>query len=219
MKKNLKNIFCILIAIFTVLIVGVGAAKVTVTYTPDLPVEEPDDYTKYLDEEWSSVRDLSDRQGYRNWYYYCGDADQPGTLALMSFNDYYGRWSSKYQQLYFDTYMWSSVWLPDGQTGMGIGMGFLVPATGKLSVKANVTLLSNRDNNAADGVVFCITDKTGLPLGNNNLTITPDMGAQTHTINMTLDMEKGDEVLFMLFPNTNNNNDFTDVEIIINYVK
>mgnify|MGYP001084596238 CR=1 FL=1 len=37
--------------------------------------EDVDDYKLYLNDTFNSVKDLSDAQGYRNWYYYCGDTD------------------------------------------------------------------------------------------------------------------------------------------------
>ena len=214
--RKFKSLICaVLAAISVVCAVSCGGGTNT-TYSPALPAQPKDDYRQYLNEQWSSVNDMSDMQGYRNWYYYCGDPYDK-SLELMVFNDYYGRWSSKYQQLYFDTYMWSNVWLPEDQQGYGIGMGFKAPASGRLQIVAEVTLLAEEKYNSGDGVVFSISDKNGLP--HDAMSIDAYQGGQKQTMNLTIDIKMDEEVLFMLFPNTNNKNDFTEVNVTIKYAK
>ena len=133
----------------------------------------------------------------------------------MTFNDYYGRWCSKYQQLFYFTYMWSTVWYPEDQQGYGIGMGYKAPATGKIEFTAVVRLLQEPAYSNGDGVVFTVSDKNGDPY--DGLSITPAEGAKDFTLSQTVDVEMGGEILFMLFPNGNNTHDFTNVEITIKY--
>lgn len=178
--------------------------------------EEVDDYKLYLNETFNSVKDLSDAQGYRNWYYYCGDTDD-NSLSLMTFNDYYGRWCSKYQTLFYSTYMWGSFWLPEDQQGYGIGMGFKAPATGKVHVSCMVRLLAEERFNSGDGVVFSITDINGEPYDGGE--IKPRDGGKDFTYEFDTNIAKDNQILFMLYPNNSNQNDFTDVNITINYVE
>lgn len=171
-----------------------------------------DDYRRYLDDTFSSVGDASDCQGYRNWYYYCGDPDDD-SFHLMTFNDCYGRWCSMYQELYEDTYMWSSAWLPGNNDG--IGMGFRAPAKGKISLLTEVTLLQDYDM-SGNGVLFTVTDRSGEYYERMN--IKPEEGGTKKTYSEELSVEKGQELLFFLFSNSNNTYDFTDVNITIRYI-
>lgn len=184
------------------------------TYNPALPAAAKDDYKLYLSDTFNSVNDLSDKQGYRNWFYYCGDPDD-NSLALMAFNDYYGRWCSSYQQLFYYTYMWGKTWLPEDQQGMGIGMSFKAPATGTISYKVVLRLLAHESINTGDGVVFTVSGIKTEPY--KSLSITPAMGGADQTVQGTLEVAIGENVMFMLFPNTNNANDFTDVDITVTY--
>ena len=214
MRNILKKILLFFCAGLCFVAAGCGSEEKTV-YSPALPEAVKDDYTMYLNETFNSTEDLSDCQGYRNWYYYCGDPEDD-SLSLMVFNDYYGRWCSEYQSLYYYTYMWSTVWLPEDQQGYGIGMGFKAPATGKVSVSATVRLLADPDYSNGDGVVFTISDKRGDPY--DGKLITPAEGAQDFVLSQEISVEMGDEILFMLFPNANNTHDFTNVDITVKYL-
>ena len=172
-----------------------------------------DDYKQYLGETFNSVVDLSSRQGYRNWYYYCGDPEDQ--LSYMTFNSYYGRWCSKYNTLYADTFMWGNSWLPDNNAGAGVGMGFKAPATGTVEVNATVKLLSPEQYNSGDGVLFVVSDKSGELY--SSIFITPKDGGIDKTICETIEVSIGEEILFMLYGNLNNVNDATDVNISISY--
>lgn len=214
MKRTFRKILAVLFSGALLMAAGCGA-KEKIVYSPALPGEAKDDYTLYLDETFNSTADLSDCQGYRNWYYYCGDPEDD-SLSLMVFNDYYGRWCSEYQSLYYYTYMWSTVWLPEDQQGYGIGMGFKAPASGKVSVSATVRLLADPNYSNGDGVVFTISDKSGDPY--DGKLITPEEGAQDFVLSQEIDVEMGDEILFMLFPNSNNTHDYTNVDITVKYL-
>ena len=135
----------------------------------------------------------------------------------MVFNDYYGRWCSKYQQIYYFTYLWSRAWLPEDQQGYGIGMGFKAPATGTVHVTATVRLLAEERFNSGDGVVFTISDKRGDPY--DGVAIAPENGAKDFVLEKDIEIAMGSEILFMVFPNTSNQNDFTDVDITIKYIR
>lgn len=215
MKRVYKYIVSILLIVFLMCIFA-SCSKETITYDPEPTAEVVDDYTQYLGQTFNSTQDLSDCQGYKNWYYYCGDPED-GSLAYMVFNDYYGRWCSKYQQIYYFTYMWGTTWLPEDQQGYGIGMGFKAPATGKLDISVTVRLLALPKFSNGDGVIFTISDINGDPY--DGVSITPADGDKDITLDCTVDVEIGEEVLFMLFPNSNNTHDFTNVDITINYVE
>ena len=207
-----KSSLALLTALLTLGAVGCGKT----TYNPPLPSAGVDDYTQYLNETFNSTADLSDCQGYRNWYYYCGDPDND-TLSYMVFNDFYGRWCSEYQGLYTSTYMWGTAWLPEGQQGYGIGMGFKAPATGTVEVSVTLRLLAHPDFSSGDGVVFTISDITGEPY--DGVSISKQKGAKDQILETTVDVKMGEEILFMLFANANNTHDYTNVDITINYVE
>lgn len=214
MRKTIKTSMIVLLTSF-LSICTAGCDAKNVSYNPPLPTGQADDYKQYLGETFNSTADLSDCQGYRNWYYYCGDPDND-TLAYMVFNDFYGRWCSKYQQLYTSTYIWGTAWLPEGQQGYGIGMGFKAPATGKVDVSVTVRLLAYPEFSNGDGVVFTVSDKTGEPY--DGISISKQNGAKDYSLEITVDVDMGEEILFMLFANANNTHDYTNVDITINYI-
>lgn len=214
MKRLFKSLASIVLIIF--LLCGASCSMETVTYDPEPKTEVVDDYTQYLGETFNSTQDLSDCQGYRNWYYYCGDPED-GSLSYMVFNDYYGRWCSKYQQIYYFTYMWGTAWLPEDQQGYGIGMGFKAPATGKLDISVTLRLLELPKYSNGDGVIFMISDIKGDPY--EGVSISPADGDKDIFLECSVDVKMGEEILFMLFPNSNNTHDFTNVDITINYTK
>ena len=84
MKRTFRKILAVLFSGALLMAAGCGA-KEKIVYSPALPGEAKDDYTLYLDETFNSTADLSDCQGYRNWYYYCGDPEDD-SLSLMVFN-------------------------------------------------------------------------------------------------------------------------------------
>ena len=216
MKKIFLTLLTIALSVLMVLsVASCGKENEKITYNPQLPPAPIDDYTQYLGHTFNSSEDLSDCQGYKNWYYYCGDPEDR-SLALMTFNDYYGRWCSKYQQLYYFTYLWGEDWYPEDQQGYGIGMGFKFPATGKIVFSAKIRLLQDPSYNNGDGVVFTISDKNGDPYDGKS--ITPAEGGQDFVLSQTIDVKMGEEILFMLFPNGGNTHDYTKVIITINYV-
>lgn len=217
MKKLLQTaatIFLVGVYIFGTVSCGRGGEKVK--YEPELPAAQVDDYTLYLEDTFNSTSDLSDCQGYRNWYYYCGDPED-GSLAYMVFNDYYGRWCSKYQQLYYFTYMWGTAWLPEDQQGYGIGMGFKAPATGTVSIDVTIRLLALPEFSNGDGVTFTISDKHGDPYEGKS--IAAEEGDRDFILKTEVRVAMGEEILFMLFPNSNNTHDFTNVDITIKYIQ
>lgn len=214
--KNVIKKACIGI-LATFLLLGATSCGETVTYNPALPTEgQVDDYKQYLGKPFNSTADLSDCQGYKNWYYYCGDPEIE-MLDYMVFSEYYGRWCSKYHHLYTYTYMWGTSWLPDGRQGFGIGMGFKAPATGMLDVSVMLNLLAVPELSSGDGVVFTISDKKGNAY--ESLSIGKQDGGKDIPLETTIEVKKGEEILFMLFANANNTHDFTDVDITINYVE
>ena len=172
-----------------------------------------DDYKLYLNDTFNSTLDLSDCQGYRNWYYYCGDPEN-NTLASLVFNEFSGRWCSEYQNLDKETYIWGTAWLPSPLGG--IGMGFKAPATGTVQVKVVLELLGE-SGQSGDGVVFTITDYNGESYDCKSLP-TAKAGIK-QVLENTIEVKLGDSILFMLFANTDNINDFTNVDITINYVE
>ena len=206
----------VLICILTILLflVSTGCNSNKVSYNPELPPVEVDDYKQYLNETFNSRADLSSCQGYRNWYYYCGDPEDQ--LSLMTYNSFYGRWCSKYNTTYTDTFMWGVSWLPDHIAGAGVGMGFKAPATGKIDVYVMVRLLAPQYSNSGDGVLFVISNQVGDMY--DSISIRPQDGGKDMEYEETIEVEKGDEILFMLYGNLNNTNDVTDVDITINYV-
>lgn len=216
MKKIFKTLICLLLACVSLCVFASCSETKSVVYDPAPSAEETDDYTKYLGDTFNSTADLSDCQGYRNWYYYCGDPED-NSLAYMVFNDYYGRWCSKYQQLYYFTYMWSSVWLPEDQQGYGIGMGFKAPATGTVEISVTLKLLALPEFSNGDGVIFMISDKNGDPY--EGTSIVPADGNKEIVLETEVEVKMGEEILFMLFPNSNNTHDFTNVDITINYIE
>ncbi len=215
MKKLFKSLICVLVVVLLIS-AFVGCAQTTVTYDPEPFEEVVDDYRLYLDETFNSVQDLSDCQGYRNWYYYCGDPED-GSLDYMVFNDFYGRWCSQYQTIYEFTYMWSSVWLPEALQGYGIGMSFKAPATGTLDVSVNLKLLQLPEFSIGDGVIFTISDINGDPY--DGVSISTAEGDKDIPLHCTVDVKMGEEVLFMLFPNSGNKHDSTDVNITVKYIE
>ena len=215
-RKAWKLLPLILTGAFLLCGAGCGGEGQTTTYSPSLPEAQKDDYTLYLEDTFNNNADLSDCQGYRNWYYYCGDPEDD-SLSLMVFNDYYGRWCSKYQQIYYFTYLWSRAWLPEDQQGYGIGMSFKAPATGTVHITATVRLLAEERFNSGDGVVFTISDKRGDPY--DGVAIAPENGAKDFVLEKDIEIAMGSEILFMVFPNTSNQNDFTDVDITIKYIR
>lgn len=214
MKYLFKSFVSILLV--TVLLCSAGCTTETVSYDPEPQTETVDDYKLYLGETFNSTKDMSDCQGYRNWYYYCGDPED-GSLAYMVFNDYYGRWCSKYQQIYYFTYMWGTAWLPEDQQGYGIGMSFKAPATGKVNVSVTLKLLELPEFSNGDGVIFMISDINGDPY--EGVSIDPVDGDKDITLECTVDVKMGEEILFMLFPNSNNTHDFTNVDITVEYTE
>ncbi len=210
MRLNGKKLLSILLV--ALLAFGVSACG-EATYNPPLSQGKVDDYKLYINETYNSTADLSDCQGYRNWYYYCGDPEN-NTLAQMVFNQFSGRWCSEFQNLEKETYMWGNVWLPS--PAGGIGMGFKAPATGTLEVKAKIKLLGDGDS-TGDGVIFTITDYYGESY--DGKTLQRSKGGIEYTLEQTIDLKMNDSILFMLFANTDNINDFTYVDITINYLQ
>ncbi len=179
---------------------------------PPLKQGQKDDYKLYLNQTFNSTADLSDCQGYKNWYYYCGDPEN-NTLALMVFNQFSGRWCSEYQNLEKDTYIWGTAWLPS--TTGGIGMGFKAPATGKLNVKVKIKLLGEPSTAVEDAVVFTISDYNGEAYDGKS--IKKGKAGIEYVLENTISVKIGDSVLFMLF--ANNINYYTNVDITINYIQ
>lgn len=215
MKKITNFLLMTLLFVSTLIsTVGCSSGQINVTYSPEITTGDVDDYTKYLGVEFNNLKSLSNSQGYENWYYYCGDPEDD-TLSLMIFNDFYGRWCSRYQSMYYFSYIWDNSWLPENEQGLGIGMGFKAPATGKIHVVTRVKLLAEPQYNTGDGVVLTISDKRGDPY--DGISITPEDGDKEFVLENTIDIKMGEEVLFMLFPNSSNQNDYTSVDITINY--
>ncbi len=200
MRLNIKKVLALLlIALFAFGMFGCKSSSNN---------GQVDDYKLYLNETYNSINDLSDCQGYRNWYYYCGDPEN-NTLSYMVFNQFSGRWCSEYQNLEKETYIWGTAWLPS--PAGGIGMGFKAPATGTVNVKAVIKLLGE----GGDGVVFTITDYNGEAYDGKALQ--SSKAGIEYVIEKTIDVKINDSILFMLFANTDNTNDFTNVDITINY--
>lgn len=214
MKNLFKSLACALLVV--ALLCGAGCSMESVSYDPEQTPETVDDYKLYLNETFNSTKDMSDCQGYRNWYYYCGDPED-GSLSYMVFNDYYGRWCSKYQQIYYFTYMWGTAWLPEDQQGYGIGMSFKAPATGTVDVSVTLKLLALPEFSNGDGVIFMISDINGDPY--EGTSIEPADGDKEITLECSVDVKMGEEILFMLFPNSNNTHDFTNVDITVQYTE
>ena len=212
MRKVIISITLVILSLL--LSIGSFGCTEKVSYNPSLPNEQVDDYKLYLNETFNSTQDLSDAQGYRNWYYYCGDAEI-NMLDYMVFSEYYGRWCSKFHHLYTDTYMWGTYWLPDGRQGFGVGMGFKAPATGTLEIAVTLNLIAPPELSSGDGVVFTISDIKGESY--EVLWLDKVDGGKDFVIETDVQIKKGEEVLFMLFANTNNTNDFTKVDITITY--
>ncbi len=210
-----KAIIKIALVILTVcLLVGSFGCRDKVSYNPTLPTNKVDDYKVYLNEVFSSTQDLSDAQGYRNWYYYCGDAEID-MLDYMVFSEYYGRWCSKYHHLYTETYMWGDYWLPDARQSFGVGMSFKAPAPGTLDIVVTLNLIAPPELSSGDGVVFTISDIKGNAY--EILSLEKEDGGKDVVIETSVQAKIDEEVLFMLFANTNNTNDFTKVDITITY--
>lgn len=98
---------------------------------------------------FDSVRDYSNRQGFRNWYYYCGDVES-NDQTLMTYSDYYARYTSIYAGIYYDTYILREYWLL-GEHGEGVVLAFEAPTTDTAEITVEFTLLSS--NSAADVVL------------------------------------------------------------------
>ena len=96
-------------------------------------------------------------------------------------------------------------------------MGFKAPATGTVHITATVRLLAEERFNSGDGVVFTISDKRGDPY--DGVAIAPENGAKDFVVEKDIEIAMGSEILFMVFPNTSNQNDFTDVDITIKYIR
>lgn len=211
MKTVIQKLISILLSVF--FLFSIAGCK-DESNSSDLA--QKDNYKLYLNETFNSVEDLSDCQGYQNWYYYCGDPEID-TLSYLTYNDYYGRWCSKFHTLYYSTYIWGTSWLPDGVQGYGIGMGFKAPATGKLNIFVELQLVMPAEISNSDGIVFTISDRRGDPY--DGLTLDKEDGGKEFIIDATIDVKMGEEVLFMLYANSNNTHDCTDVNITINYVE
>ena len=207
---KLKRILtCLLIVVFAFGILGCN-----VKGNPPTNQNVVDDYKLYLNETFNSTNDLSDCQGYRNWYYYCGDPEN-NTLASMVFNSFSGRWCSEYQNLDKETYIWGTAWLPSPNGG--IGMGFKAPATGKLNVKVKIKLLGDSNAPLGDGVVFTMSDYNGEAYDGKS--IQSAKAGIEYVLENTISVKINDSILFMLFANTNNTNDYTSVDITIKYLQ
>ena len=51
------------------------------------------------------------------------------------------------------------------------------------------------------------------------MAIAPENGAKDFVLEKDIEIAMGSEILFMVFPNTSNQNDFTDVDITIKYIR
>lgn len=174
-----------------------------------------DNYEKYLNKTFNNTIDAADVQGYNGWYYYCG-TPRDNDLEKMIFQASSGRWCSSHNQLYYDTYIWGA-WLPDGQTGKGIGMSFMAPATGTIRCTVTMHVLCDTTYLSSNGVRLEVTDKNGSSYGKKTIKDKSEIGVDVSFSILDIKLSKGAEVFFMLYSRSGNENCFTNVDITVQY--
>ncbi len=213
-KRLLTVLLCLIMALPLLCFnfgCGQNASNVN---TQEMADASEDNYRMYLNKTFNSTLDAADVQGYNGWYYYCGTPSQ-GNLEKMCFQASSGRWCSSWQQLYESTYIWGT-WLPDGQTGQGIGMSFMAPATGTMTVTVKLKVLCDTTYLSSNGVNMQTTTKQGTRYDSLCKAVTT-YGTYVTMQQQNIKLLKGDEIMFMLYARSGNINCHTKVDISVNY--
>lgn len=223
MKLKLSRFFvlvlCLILSLSCFAFVGCNNESSTSNDSASLNAAATgDNWQKYLNKDINSTADKANIQGYNGWYYVCG---KPGSLERMVFNNDSGRWCSRYQQLYYYTYIWD-VWFPDGQTGQGIGMTFKAPASGKMTITVKLKLLCDTTNLTSNGVTFRTTSVTGgTEYSNLCYSFTQSNKAQYNQLitiqDTNVKLGKDEEIVFLLYAVSGNNTTYTSVDINVKY--
>lgn len=159
-----------------------------------LPKEE-----EILD-EYDYVRDFSNKQGYRGWYYYYGDTG--AELHLMTYHEDFG--------MYKGSDYWSRLSIHDNIPGLTTEtvIGFRVPKD--CIITATITIFRNPPAgfmSGQDGVWFFgyknQFNSEELLFSENVV----DYEYTLHNINYTEQVKKGDMLYFGINPNNNQNCD------------
>ena len=150
---------------------------------------------------YSNILDYANRNGYNNWSYKCGDVADVTTEMVYSY------FSGKYLDFTGQGYIQKDIWQPavDGE----IMAVFTCPERGEASVFVSLELVSLQET-GSDGVAFYVT----ADCGNSYLYNVTLRGEElTAEQSFTVDVEKGQEICFVLSALTSNSGDKTRVDI------